>query len=164
MRTRIVGRHDPLTASDLPAPTLTLATMKDGEVLLVWALRRWLAAQRQREVVEAVLAPPFKLAGMTDGPSLVDDFLTRIAATAKRPITIHCVLCNAVSHDEARLLCVLRLLQNDQVDCALDALSEIVPRGAGRMLVRVGQLLAGRVDAAGLGIEREAKLGLVGTE
>jgi hypothetical protein len=136
--------------------------LREGELLVLWAMRRWAIARQAGEDVGAALAPPFAVAGMRDGPSLVDEFMTLLAVAARRRVTLRCITCRVVSRDENLLVGVLRSLQGGRPCVARADLSDVVPHAATAAICESGERLAVHLARLGLSLERRRHLRLIG--
>ena len=139
----------------------TLAELGDADLLVLWAMRRWLVARRSGEPVEAALATPFNLGRMPEGPRLVDELMSRVAVSVSRPLTFGCLHCAVVSRDENQVIAILRLLQTQRVRVALEILRDTVSCGAVASVSDAAQRFVDRLAEANLSLARRANLRLV---
>jgi hypothetical protein len=139
----------------------TLAELGDADLLVLWAMRRWLVARRNGERVEAALATPFNLGRMPEGPRLVDELMSRVAVSVSRPLKFGCLHCAVVSRDENQVIAILRLLQTQRMRIALEILLDTVASGAVASVCDAAQRLVDRLAQANLSLARRANLRLV---
>jgi len=139
----------------------TLAELGDADLLVLWAMRRWLMARRNGERVETALATPFDLAGMPDGPGLIDDLMSRVAVSVSRPLTFGCLHCCVVRQDENQMLAILRVLQARRIRVGLELLCETVTCAAVASVCDAAQRLVDRLADARLSLARRATLHVV---
>ena len=139
----------------------TLAELGDADLLVLWAMRRWLVARRNGEPVESALATPFNLGRIPEGPRLVDELMSLVAVSVARPLTFGCLHCAAVSRDENQVITILRLLQTKRMRVALEILRQTVACGAVASVCDAAQRLVDRLAEANLSLARRANLRLV---
>lgn len=141
----------------------TLAELGDADLLVLWAMRRWLVARRNGEAVESALATPFALGRMPEGPQLVDELMSRVAVSVSRPLTFGCLHCGVVSRDENQVITILRLLQTRRIRAALEILLQTVTPCAAASVCDAAQQLVDRLAQANLSLARRGNLRLVAT-
>ncbi|HEY4136739.1 MAG TPA: hypothetical protein VGO34_16165 [Alphaproteobacteria bacterium] len=129
--------HDPRPDADplaaYPAGT-QLDELRTAESFLVVAVRFWTARRLEPNAGHGDWRTGFRAAGVCDiGAACFGSFLNIIEAAAYRPITLGCPHCGDVTEDEARLLCVVGLLQRERGNDAALLLADWLPPAAVRV-------------------------------
>ena len=135
------------------AANMPLTDLRTAELLVVAAIRLWIAPQRQ-----AVCAHPvpvwcggFSLAGMDMADIAAFDSLLRIVATtAGRHLDLRCRHSIRLGADEVRLLCLVGLLQQNQRPAAAAMLGHWLPAAAARVALAPALCFATALRDCGL--------------
>ena len=133
---------------------------------LLWGMRAWLLAFRQRQgsggqaqpnAYRGIADEGFLRAGVPQGMELIDDIFSALAAAALRQIDVRCPRCAYVSPDEALLLGAVAASQRTQHGIAWAALTRLLPPAAARaalpslislaVLLRDAELILRPLDA-----------------
>lgn len=106
---------------------------------LLWGIRAWLLAFRQRQggqdrpsAYRGLAGEGFLRAGVPQGMELIDDIFSALAVAAVRQIDVRCPRCAYVSPDEALLLGAVAASQRTQHGVAWSALTRLLPPAAAR--------------------------------
>lgn len=128
---------------------------------LLWGMRAWLVAFRQRQepggqdrptnkplgAYRGIAGEGFLRAGVPLGMELIDDVFSALAVAAVRQIDVRCPRCAYVSPDEALLLGAVAASQRTQHGIAWSALTQLLPPAAARAalpsLISLAVLLRG---------------------
>ena len=123
---------------------------------LLWGMRAWLLAFRQRQesggqhqpcAYRGIAGEGFLRAGVPQGVALIDDIFSALAVAAVRQIDVRCPRCAYVSPDEALLLGAVAASQRTQHGVAWSALTQLLPPAAARAalpsLISLAVLLRG---------------------
>jgi hypothetical protein len=94
-----------------PYPDL-IDSLDPAERLLVLAVRSWVADYQAGNDPASRLLEAMSAAGVPDAAVSIGLFMTEAARTARRPITIQCPRCAALSDDEQRILHAASLVQH----------------------------------------------------
>lgn len=106
---------------------------------LLWGMRAWLLAYRQRQhagdedkpsAYRGIAGEGFLRAGVPQAMDLIDDIFAALAAAALRQIDVRCPRCAYVSPDEALLLGAIAASQRKQHGIAWSALTRLLPPAA----------------------------------
>src|SRR5262249_35933429 len=92
--------------------------LSDPEVLVLWAIRRWAVARLNDEPIQPTLGRPFAYGQASRGASLLDEFLVRAVAGARRPLQFRHPYCQSITRDEELVLGALRMLQTRRYGAA----------------------------------------------
>ncbi len=120
-----------------------------GEQLLLWAIRLWVRAVKERTSISETLQRGFRLAGAPDAFWGLDDLMTIIGATAKTSIDIRCIRCPEISIDEHRLLAIVAAQQRDGRDVERH-LATWLPPSVLRYALGPVEVLAGALKSGNL--------------
>jgi hypothetical protein len=121
---------------------------------LLWGMRAWLLAFRQRQggqgrpnAYRGIAGEGFLRAGVPQGMELIDDIFSTLAVAALRQVDVRCPRCAYVSPDEALLLGAVAASQRAQHGVAWAALTQLLPPAAARCalpsLISLAVLLRG---------------------
>jgi hypothetical protein len=108
---------------------------------LLWGMRAWLLAYRQRQqsggqdrpsAYRGIAGEGFLRAGVPQGMELIDDIFSALAVAAVREIDVRCPRCAYVSPDEALLLGAVAASQRKLHGIAWSALTRLLPPAAAR--------------------------------
>ncbi len=84
-----------------PEPGVEIETLSFSEQFLVWSVRAWVDGYKAGTGRAGLLREGFALAGATDGWLLVEELMSIIASTARRPLDVLCLACRSLGDDEA---------------------------------------------------------------
>ena len=128
-----------------PGNPIRTSSLSRSDRLLLWAMRTWVIALKQRVDAAPPLEAAFTRYSLPAGAQLVDALMSVVACGATRPLTIECVCCGIASSDESRLLAAAGLYQRDQGFEATfllrDMLAPAPSRAAGEILQRLSEVL-----------------------
>jgi hypothetical protein len=126
-----------------------LATLGTAELLIVAALRLWVAIQQDPAGDVADWRGAFAAAGIAPGGACGFGGLMRIlAAPARRPFDVRQLYCRRLGRDEGRLLHRVSLVQRGRSEAATALLALWLPPAAVRhAAVRAGDFAAALADA-----------------
>ena len=113
----------------LPAPGSPLATttqLRPADRLMLWAMRTWVIALKQRVDADVPLRAGFGRFEVAEAAGLLDALMCIIACGATRTLAVECVCNPAVSADESRILAAIALHQRNRGFEATFILREIV--------------------------------------
>lgn len=82
-----------------------------GEQFLIWALRLWVKAFKEKGNLHATLYKGFCLTGVEEGYFALDELLTVVSHSATTSIDVRCQNCGAVSTDEQLFIGQIAALQ-----------------------------------------------------
>jgi hypothetical protein len=108
---------------------------------LLWGMRAWLLAYRQRRqsgapdrpnAYRGIAGEGFLRAGVPQAMDLIDDVFSALAVAALREIDVRCPRCAYVSPDEALLPGAVAASQRKQHGIAWSALTLLLPPAAAR--------------------------------
>ena len=88
-------------------PVVEIDTLGFSEQFLVWTIRAWVDGYRAGTGRAGLLREGFALAGASDGWLLVEELMSIVAASAKRPLDVRCLACKTLGDDEAPLLAAI---------------------------------------------------------
>lgn len=124
---------DPLAA--YPAGT-RLCELRTAEALLVVALRLWTARRLEPDGGHADWRDGFLAVALCGvGVACFQSFISILEAAATRPILLGRPRCEALTEDEARLLCAIGCLQRERGHDAALLLADWLPPAAVRIAV-----------------------------
>ncbi|MGE0151339.1 MAG: hypothetical protein AB7R90_01885 [Reyranellaceae bacterium] len=98
-----------------------VASLAMAEMFALWAVRLWVSAYRGGGNLLPQLRHGFTLAGMPRAWLELDEFMTRLLGSVKRPLDIRAVATSSISCDEDGMLRWLAGLQRGELppaDCA----------------------------------------------
>lgn len=138
-----------------------IATLSTGGQLLVWSVRRWVAAANSRECALQALAAPYRLLNCTPAVPLLDECLCLVALAATHPVAIRCLCSTTLSDDE---LLILRALQRigRRDECGARAAAGCLVAGRiAHAFVRAAAVYVDELRSAGLFLDSTPDLKLV---
>ena len=124
-----------LTQSEPAEPPLHSLATADG--FTIWAVRLWVCAYRHGGAMLPQLRQGFALAGAPEAWLALDEFMTRLLGSVKRPLDVRGVKTSLLSIDELGLLRWLAALQRDASPPPCQHLRAIAAPG-----IRLAQALA----------------------
>jgi hypothetical protein len=128
----------PVYAANTP-----LAELRTAELFVVAALRLWVLPYREPAGPHPDWRQGFVCAGIADEGAAGFDALFRIiAATALRPLDVRCRRCAHLGDDEAWLLQIVSLLQQQRRPDAMAILGEWVPPACVRIALAPAEQFA----------------------
>ena len=92
---------------------------------LLWTMRAWVLGQCRKRETGDQIRQVFQTLGAPEGDRQLDRFMRALSHGARRSLEVNCVCHPHVSEDEARLLEVFRLQQQERHDEAFETLSAI---------------------------------------
>jgi hypothetical protein len=137
-------------------PTFTdrrkrLVELKTAENLVVMTLRLWAEPLRDPEKTHPHWQDGLTAAGLSNDAAVAFDTVMRVTiAAALRPLDVHRPTCPALGSDEARLLGMIRLIQQDRHGDAGVLLADWLSMSGVRMALAPLCILAHALDRAGL--------------
>lgn len=93
-------------------PGVEIGTLSFSEQFVVWSVRAWVDGYKAGTGRGGLLREGFTIAGAADGWLLVEELMTFIASTAKRPLDMRCLACRTLGEDKAPLLAGIAGLQH----------------------------------------------------
>jgi hypothetical protein len=102
---------DPMFHEKLAPAEPAVGALAMAEMFALWAIRLWVSAYRNGGNLLPQLRHGFVLAGMPRAWLELDEFMTRLLGSVKRPLDIRSVASKLVSPDESGLLRWLAGLQ-----------------------------------------------------
>ncbi|MFD1625437.1 hypothetical protein [Azospirillum griseum] len=127
------------------------AELKQAEALLVMTLRLWAEPLRDPETMHPHWQDGLQTAGLSNDAAVAFDTVMRITiASATRALDVHRPGCSALGTDEARLLGMVRLIQQGDMAEAGTLLADWLPMSGVRMALAPLGILAHALDRAGL--------------
>lgn len=100
----------------------TVTALDSAERVFLLAVRWWVTDYRQGEDPVPRLCRSMRIAGVHDAAFSVDQLMSVIARSVRRPITIQCPRCPNISRDETHLLHTASLVQAGEIELAERAL------------------------------------------
>ena len=85
-------------------PGVEIDTLTFPQQFLVWSVRAWVDGYKSGTGRAGLLREGFALAGAADGWLVVEELMSIIATSARRPLDMRCLACRALGEDEAPLL------------------------------------------------------------
>lgn len=131
-------------------PGVEIETLSFSEQFLIWSIRAWVDGFKSGTGRAGLLREGFALAGASDGWLMVEELMSIIASSAKRPLDVRCLACKTLGDDEAPLLSAIAGLQHDQEGPATATFEEWLPPSAARIALKLLGRLAGELGRAGL--------------
>jgi hypothetical protein len=116
------------TVAAPPEPALTSLTT--AETFALWAIRLWVCAYRNNGTLLPELRQGFVVAGAPRGWLALDEFMTRLLGSVKRPLDLRSPRAAHLSIDEQGLLRWLSGLQRDAAPPPCANLRAIAAPGA----------------------------------
>ena len=126
-----------------------MAALSSGATLLVWGMRQWLVAVRQRQCIKRALLIPHYRMQCVGAIHHLDALMRRLIQGTERKIQVRCPEHGQLSNDEQRLLQLVRIAQQGmplaarreagklvRADCAAGL--EAAAAGYGRQLQQAG--------------------------
>ena len=133
-----------------PEPGVEIETLSFSEQFLVWSVRAWVDGYKAGTGRAGLLREGFALAGATDGWLLVEELMSIIASTARRPLDVRCLACRTLGEDEAPLLAAIAGLQQDDEAPAVVTVGNWLPPSAARVALALLTRLASELRQAGM--------------
>lgn len=128
-----------------------LDDLRTAELLVVAVLRLWAAPLREPDRTHPHWHNGFLAADVGEDGLMAFDRLMRVAiATARQPLDLRCARCPRLGEDEARLLCIVGLLQQGRHADAGSMLDQWLPPSAVRLALPAAVGLAVALGEAGL--------------
>lgn len=93
---------------------------------LLWTMRAWVLGQCRKQDTGDQIRQVFQTLGAPEGDRQLDHFMRALSHGARRCVEINCVCNPHVSADEARLLDVFRLQQQERHDEAFETLTTLI--------------------------------------
>lgn len=131
-------------------PDVEIETLSFPEQFLVWSVRAWVDGYKAGTGRAALLREGFALAGVADGWLVIEELMSIVAATAKRPLDVRCLACRTLGEDEGPLLSAVAGLQQDSEVPAVVIVADWLPPSAARAALALLTRLAGELFQAGL--------------
>jgi len=113
--------YDPALQEALPPAETPMASLPMAEMFALWAMRLWVSAYRCGGNLLPQLRQGFVLAGMPEAWLELDEFMTRLLGSVKRPLDIRTTISALISVDEDGVLRWLAGLQRGDLpatECA----------------------------------------------
>ena len=107
--------YDPALQESLPPAETPMAALPMAEMFALWAMRLWVSAYRGSGNLLPQLRHGFVLAGMPGAWLELDEFMTRLLGSVKRPLDIRSTTSALISVDEDGVLRWLAGLQRDDL-------------------------------------------------
>lgn len=133
-----------------PEPGVEIETLSFSEQFLVWSVRAWVDGYKAGTGRAGLLREGFALAGAADGWLLVEELMSIIASTAKRPLDMRCLACRTLGEDEAPLLAAIAGLQQEDEAPAVVTVGTWLPPSAARVALELLTRLARELRQAGM--------------
>ena len=77
-------------------PGVETATLSFSEQFLVWSVRAWVDGHKAGTGRAGLLRAGFALAGAADGWLVIEELMSIIAATVRRPLDVRCLACRTL--------------------------------------------------------------------
>lgn len=132
----------------LPAPgtRVSMSHLCPADRLLLWAMRSWVIALKQRVDVAPALQAAFARFNIAECAEMFDALMSVVACGAVRTLAVECVCAGTISEDESRLLAAAALHQAGRGFEARFLLREMLNPAstchAGDLLDRLGKALS----------------------
>jgi hypothetical protein len=139
-------------------PGIDIETLSFAEQFLIWTIRAWVDGYKAGTGRAGLLREGFALAGAADGWLLVEEMMSIVAATARRPLDMRCLSCKTLGSDESALLVAVAGLQCEVEAPAIATLEEWLPPSASRAGLKLLGGLARELRRAGLLLPTPAAL------
>lgn len=120
------------------------------EQFLVWSIRAWVDGHKSGTGRSGLLRDGFSLAGAADGWLLVEELMSIVAVSARRPLDFRCLACKTLGVDEAPLLAAVASLQREVAAPAVATCEDWLPPSAARVALKLLGRLARELARAGL--------------
>jgi hypothetical protein len=135
----------------LYAPNTPLADLRTAELLLVAALRLWMAPYRDPGSAAADWRAGFEAGGIdADGMASFDGLFRIVATTPRRALDVRCPRCAALGRDEGWLLQLIGMLQHGRLTEGTGILGDWLPMAPVRAALPVALTLARSFAVGGL--------------
>lgn len=131
-------------------PGVEIDTLSFSEQFLVWTIRAWVDGYKAGTGRAGLLREGFALAGASDGWLLVEELMSIVAASAKRPLDVRCLACKTLGDDEAALLAAIAGLQCEAGAPAIATCEDWLPPSSARVAVKLLGRLARELHRAGM--------------
>ncbi len=131
-------------------PGVEIDALSFSEQFLVWSIRAWVEGHKAGTGRASLLREGFTLAGAADGWLLVEELMTIVAMSAKRPLDVRCLACRTLGADEAPLIAAIASLQHEVDATAIATCKDWLPPSAARIAIKLLGRLAGELGRAGL--------------
>lgn len=139
---------EPLHPAETP-----MAALRTAELFVVASARLWVAGLRDPEGNHPDWQPGFRAAAIEAyGAAGFDGLFTIVAGNAARGLDIRCPRCPRLGGDEAHLLHLLGLLQQQRNDGAAAMLADWLPPAAARAALPAAEAFAHGLAGSGLWI------------
>jgi len=133
-----------------PESGVEIETLSLSEQFLVWSVRAWVDGYKAGTGRAGLLREGFALAGAADGWLLIEELMTIIASTAKRPLDVRCLACRTLGEDEVPLLAAIAGLQQEDEAPAVVMVGNWLPPSAARVALALLTRLASALHQAGM--------------
>lgn len=127
-----------------------LEALRFAEQFVVWAIRVWVAAVKERRPPGRLLDEGFEVACCEEGLAPLHGLMHTLAVASERSIDVRCVNCRHVSPDESSLLRAIAGFQRGSYGEGAMLIAGYLPRAAARTAIDHAAALAGHLAAAGL--------------
>ncbi|MEL7029663.1 MAG: hypothetical protein AAGL49_10745 [Pseudomonadota bacterium] len=139
-----------IDTSRLNGKPLTMSDLRTAEMLLVWAVRRWVACHKSDTDARLALREGFRSGNVESALDPFDRIFRIIATTAKSPRDVRCPNCHQIGDGERDFLQAFALWQNGHGEAATTATMDWLPSAAARIASHSFQELAGKFAERGL--------------
>ncbi len=137
------------------------STLSQGATLLIWSIRQWLVAVRERQCIKQALLIPHHRLHCVGAIYHLDLLMRQLANGAKQSIQIRCPHQAHLSNDELRLLLLIRAAQQENRGEALSRARDLVTPEHSVDLRQAACAYAGKLRQAGLSLASSPRLSLV---
>jgi len=131
-------------------PGVEIDGLAFSEQFLVWSIRAWVDGYKAGTGRAGLLREGFALAGAADGWLLVEELMTIVATSARRPLDVRCLACKTLGDDEAPLLSAIAGLQREVDAPAIATCEDWLPPSAARVALKLLGRLARELGRAGM--------------
>lgn len=104
--------------------------LSEGERLVVWAFRRWIAGRDQLPMLAREFDRQFRAADARQALIALDAAMTALTRHARRTIIHHQACCPCLAADEVCVISIVAALQNDATEAAR-AMAQWLVRSSG---------------------------------
>ena len=132
-----------------PMPRETLPLLENA---LLWTMRAWAIGHAHNRDTGGLIVDVFDKLGVPGCARHLDGLMTVLSLGATRHLEVNCVCYSEVSEDEAMLLEVFALQQQEHHEAAYELLSEITTEAAAALGCDSANRLAHLLREAGLGL------------
>ena len=149
------------TVRDNPAAEPSMAALSRGATLLVWGMRQWLVAVRQRHCIKrALLIPHYRLQCVSAIHHL-DALMRRLIQGAERKTQVRCPEHGHLSDDEQQLLLLVRIAQQGMPLAARRQAGNLVRTDCAAGLAAAAAGYGRQLQQAGLSVSSPPQLTLI---